>query len=109
MLKKLYSCNAKCDERTLISYNTRIFWMNSRHSYAMLWSYQSNTSKYHIRRYVNWLEKRGHKEYADVVRLLYNSCRDNKQNVAFYDIPNKCMYYLTPLEFKYWARELENT
>lgn len=108
MLKKLYSCNARCGERTLISYNTRLFWMNSERSYAMLWRYPSSTSKYHIGKYADWLEKRGHKKYADVVRLLYNNCRDNKQDVAFYDILDETIYYLTPREFNYWARELEN-
>lgn len=69
-MKKLYNCNATCDERSLVSYKTRIVWRDNACGFIAIWYYPSATSK-------------SHKGYAYVVTdkrtgELYATVRDNK-------------------------------
>lgn len=50
---RLYKCSATCSTSDLFSYNTRLFWVD--YPYYILHIYPSNTSKMHIRKYIQWL------------------------------------------------------
>ena len=70
-MKKLYNCNARCDENTLISYNTVIFeerWAGS--IYANI--YPSKTTLMHIRKYIQWLKEQKQVAKAKIIQALYN-------------------------------------
>lgn len=70
-MKKLYNCNARCDENTLQSYNTTIFttsFAGSLHANI----YPSKTTLMHIRRYIEWLEENKYLRQAKIIRALYN-------------------------------------
>lgn len=43
---RLYNCSAECSICDLVSYNTRLFWVD--YPYYILYLYPSNTSKMHI-------------------------------------------------------------
>lgn len=84
-MKKLYNCNATCDERSLVSYKTRIVWRDNACGFVGLWYYPSVTSKYHIRKYIQYLREHKQDEYASIVQRLYNYCRDNNVTYAMFD------------------------
>lgn len=67
---RLYKCSATCSTTDLFSYNTRIFWID--YPYYILHIYPSNTSKMHIRKYIQWLHENDYFTRADIVRNMYN-------------------------------------
>lgn len=80
---RLYNCNATCSARDLFSYNTRIFWDDV--SYYILYIYPSNTSKMHIRKYIQWLHDNNYDTQADIVRHMYNVGIKAKKHFVVYD------------------------
>lgn len=67
---RLYNCNATCSIWDLVSYNTRLFWVDG--TYYILYIYPSNTSKMHIRKYIQWLHDNNYDAQADIVQHMYN-------------------------------------
>ena len=67
---RLYKCSATCTTSDLFSYNTRLFWID--YPYYILHIYPSNTSKMHIRKYIQWLHANDYGPLADIVRHMYN-------------------------------------
>lgn len=67
---RLYKCSATCSTSDLFSYNTRLFWID--YPYYILHIYPSNTSKMHIRKYIQWLHANDYAPLADIVRHMYN-------------------------------------
>ena len=67
---RLYKCSATCSTSDLFSYNTRLFWIS--YPYYILYIYPSNTSKMHIRKYIQWLHDNDYAPLADIVRHMYN-------------------------------------
>lgn len=67
---RLYKCSATCSTSDLFSYNTRLFWID--YPYYILHIYPSNTSKMHIRKYIQWLHDNDYAPLADIVRHMYN-------------------------------------
>ena len=67
---RLYKCSATCSTCNLISYNTRLFWVDSL--YYILYLYPSNTSKMHIRKFIQWLHDNDYDTRADIVQHMYN-------------------------------------
>lgn len=67
---RLYNCNATCSIWDLVSYNTRLFWTDG--TYYILYIYPSNTSKMHIRKYIQWLHDNNYDAQADIVQHMYN-------------------------------------
>lgn len=81
---RLYKCSATCTTRTLISYNTRLFWIDS--PYYILYLYPSNTSKMHIRKFIQWLHDNDYDTRADIVQHMYNSGIKYKKPFVVYDV-----------------------
>lgn len=67
---RLYKCSATCSTSDLFSCNTRLFWID--YPYYILHIYPSNTSKMHIRKYIQWLHANDYAPLADIVRHMYN-------------------------------------
>lgn len=67
---RLYKCSATCSISDLFSYNTRLFWIDG--TYYVLYIYPSNTSKLHIRKYIQWLHDNNYDAQADIVQHMYN-------------------------------------
>lgn len=67
---RLYHCSATCSARNLVSYDTRLFWVD--YPYYILYLYPSNTSKMHIRKFIQWLHDNDYVPLADIVRHMYN-------------------------------------
>ena len=85
---RLYNCNATCSTSDLFSYNTRLFWMDG--TYYILYIYPSNTSKMHIRKYIQWLHDNNCDAQADIVQHMYNfGIKSNKPFVVYGAIANK--------------------
>lgn len=81
---KLYSCNATCSTSDLYSYNTRLFWVD--YPYYILYIYPSNTSKMHIRKFIQWLYDNDYDAHAGMVQHMYNVGIKAKKPFVVYDI-----------------------
>lgn len=103
-MRKLYNCSAKCDERTLISYNTRVVWTDDKYEFVGIDYYPSSTTKSHIRKYIKWLREHKLYEYANAVSMLYDYCRANKCEYAMLitEVPN--IEELTYEQYKDYTR-----
>ena len=66
---RLYNCSATCSVRDLVSYDTRLFWVD--YPYYILYLYPSNTSKLHIRKFVQWLYENNYVTRAGIVQHMY--------------------------------------
>lgn len=66
---RLYHCSATCCARNLVSYNTRLFWVD--YPYYILYLYPSNTSKLHIRKYIQWLHDNDYVTRAGIIQHMY--------------------------------------
>lgn len=66
---RLYHCSATCSARNLVSYDTRLFWVD--YPYYILYIYPSNTSKLHIRKYVKWLHDNDYVTRAGIIQHMY--------------------------------------
>lgn len=85
---RLYHCSATCSARNLVSYNTRLFWVD--YPYYILYLYPSNTSKLHIRKYVEWLHDNNYDAQADIVQHMYNlGIKAKKPFVVYGSIADK--------------------
>lgn len=85
---RLYNCNATCSIWDLVSYNTRLFWVDG--TYYILYLYPSNTSKMHIRKYIKWLYANDCDANADIVQHMYNlGIKAKKPFVVYGLIANK--------------------
>lgn len=82
---RLYKCNATCSTNDLFSYNTRLFWID--YPYYILHIYPSNTSKMHIRKYIQWLHANDYAPLADIVRHMYNLGIKYKKLWVVYNLP----------------------
>lgn len=80
---RLYKCSATCSTSDLFSYNTRLFWID--YPYYILHIYPSNTSKMHIRKYIQWLHDNDYAPLADIVRHMYNLGVKYKKLFVVYD------------------------
>lgn len=67
---RLYHCSATCSVRNLVSYDTRLFWVD--YPYYILYLYPSNTSKLHIRKYVQWLYENDYVKRAGIIHHMYH-------------------------------------
>lgn len=85
-MKRLYNCNATCSIWELVSYNTRLFWAD--YPYYILYLYPSNTSKMHIRNFIQWLRDNGCDTRADMVQHMYNLGIKSKKSFVVYDLRN---------------------
>lgn len=81
---RLYKCSATCSTSDLFSYNTRLFWID--YPYYILHIYPSNTSKMHIRKYIQWLHDNDYAPLADIVRHMYNLGIKYKKPYVVYDV-----------------------
>lgn len=81
---RLYKCSATCSTRDLISYNTRLFWID--YPYYMLYLYPSNPSKMHIRKFIQWLHDNDYGVRADIVQHMYNLGIKSKKPFVVYDM-----------------------
>ena len=81
---RLYHCSATCSTRDLISYNTRLFWVD--YPYYILYLYPSNTSKMHIRKFIQWLHANYYDMRADIVQYMYNLGIKHKKLFVVYDL-----------------------
>lgn len=81
---RLYKCRATCSTSDLFSYNTRLFWID--YPYYILYIYPSNTSKMHIRKYIQWLHGNDYTPLADIVRYMYNLGIKYKKPFVVYDL-----------------------
>ena len=81
---RLYNCNATCSTRDLFSYNTRLFWIDG--TYYILYIYPSNTSKMHIRKYIQWLHANDCDAHADIVQHMYNLGIKSKKPFVVYGL-----------------------
>ena len=81
---RLYKCNATCSTSDLFSYNTRLFWID--YPYYILHIYPSNTSKMHIRKYIQWLHANDYAPLADIVRHMYNLGIKYKKSWSVYNL-----------------------
>lgn len=81
---RLYKCSATCSTSDLFSYNTRLFWID--YPYYILYIYPSNTSKLHIRKYVQWLHDNDWATLADIVRHMYNLGIKYKKSFVVYNL-----------------------
>lgn len=79
---RLYNCNAICGVWYLVSYNTRLFWIDG--PYYILYIYPSNTSKMHIRKYIQWLHDNNYDAQADIVQHMYNLGIKHKKPFVVY-------------------------
>lgn len=82
---RLYNCSATCSTSDLFSYNTRLFWID--YPYYILYIYPSNTSKMHIRKYIQWLHDNDHAPLANIVRHMYNLGIKHKKLFVVYNLP----------------------
>lgn len=80
---RLYKCNATCSVCKLVSYNTCLFW--SEYPYYILYLYPSNTSKMHIRKFIQWLHDNDYDTHARMVRHMYNVGIISKKPFVVYD------------------------
>ena len=83
-MRRLYKCSATCSTHDLISYNTRLFW--SDYPYYILYLYPSNTSKLHIRKFIQWLHDNDYVTHADMVQHMYNLGIKHKKLFVVYDL-----------------------
>lgn len=83
---RLYNCNATCSICNLVSYNTRLFW--SDYPYYILYIYPSNTSKMHIRKFIQWLHDNDYDTHAGIVQHMYNLGIKHKKPFVVYDWSN---------------------
>lgn len=83
-MRRLYKCSATCSTHDLVSYNTRLFW--SDYPYYILYLYPSNTSKMHIRKFIQWLYDNGCDMHADMVQHMYNLGIKSKKLFVVYDL-----------------------
>lgn len=81
---RLYHCNATCSIRDLISYSTRLFWVD--YPYYILYVYPTNTSKMHIRKYIQWLLDNGYEMRADIIQHMYDLGIEQKKLFVVYDL-----------------------
>ena len=81
---RLYNCSATCRSRILVSYDTRLFWVD--YPYYILYLYPSNTSKMHIRKFIQWLDEDGYITRAGIVRHMYNLGIKSKKPFVVYDL-----------------------
>lgn len=81
---RLYKCSATCSISDLFSYNTRLFWID--YPYYILHIYPSNTSKMHIRKYIQWLHANDYAPLADIVRHMYNLGIKHKKLWVVYNL-----------------------
>lgn len=81
---RLYNCSATCSTRDLISYNTCLFWID--YPYYILYLYPSNTSKMHIRKFIQWLHDNDCDMRADIVQHMYNLGIKHKKPFVVYDL-----------------------
>lgn len=81
---RLYNCSAICSTSDLFSYNTRLFWID--YPYYILYIYPSNTSKMHIRKYIQWLHDNDYAPRADIVRHMYNLGIKYKKPYVVYNL-----------------------
>lgn len=81
---RLYHCNATCSIRDLISYNTRLFWVD--YPYYILYLYPTNTSKMHIRKYIQWLHDNGYEMRAGIIEYMYDLGIEHKKLFVVYDL-----------------------
>lgn len=82
---RLYKCSATCSTSDLFSYNTRLFWID--YPYYILHIYPSNTSKMHIRKYIQWLHDNDCAPLANIIRHMYNLGIKYKKLWAVYNLP----------------------
>ena len=81
---RLYNCNATCRISELVSYNTRLFWFDYPH--YILYLYPSNTSKMHIRKYIQWLHDNDYAPLADIVWHMYKLGIKYKKSFVVYNL-----------------------
>ena len=81
---RLYKCSATCSTSDLFSYNTRLFWID--YPYYILYLYPSNTSKMHIRKYIQWLYENDYAPLAGIVQHMYNLGIKSKKLFVIYDL-----------------------
>lgn len=81
---RLYNCNATCSICELVSYNTRLFWFDYPH--YILYLYPSNTSKLHIRKFIQWLHENDYDTLAAIVQHMYNLGIKSKKPLVVYDL-----------------------
>lgn len=81
---RLYKCRATCSTSYLFSYNTRLFWID--YPYYILYIYSSNTSKLHIRKYIQWLHDNYYEPQAAIVRHMYNLGIKYKKSFVVYNL-----------------------
>lgn len=81
---RLYKCSATCSTSDLFSYNTRLFWID--YPYYILYIYPSNTSKLHIRKYIQWLHGNDYAPLADIVQHMYNLGIKYKKSFVVYNL-----------------------
>lgn len=79
---RLYKCNARCSASNLVSYDTCLFWVD--YPYYILYLYPSNTSKLHIRKYIQWLNDNGYFKRAGIVQHMYHLGMDSKKPFVVY-------------------------
>ena len=76
-MKRLYNCNAKYDNATLISYETEIIKFHD--NICTLRVYRSMTTYMHIRKYVERLYEIGEPRKAHIVQELYKAMLKHRQ------------------------------
>lgn len=81
---RLYNCNATCCTCELVSYNTRLFWADYPH--FILYLHPSNTSKLHIRKFIQWLREYDYPTHAGIVQNMYNLGIKSKKPFVVYDL-----------------------
>jgi len=81
---RLYNCSAEWSICDLVSYNTRLFWVD--YPYYILYLYPSNTSKMHIRKFIKWLYENDYDTHAGMVQHMYNLGIKYKKPYVVYDV-----------------------
>ena len=97
---RLYNCNATCSLCNLVSYNTRLFWDD--YPYYILYLYPSNTSKMHIRKFIQWLHDNDYDTHACIVRHMYNLGIKHKKLFVVYDLRDDKYYAVD--EYHYFVK-----
>ena len=87
-MKKLYSCNATCDNNQMYSYNTKLvefITMPYGSICVSVWRYPSMTSQQHLRKYAQWLAEKGETQKSALLTACLNeSVKQKKREIMGY-------------------------
>lgn len=84
-MKKLYYCNATCDNERLYSYGLNVVkFITLGYGSLMVWVYRypSMTTAQHLRKYAKWLEEQGEKDKSALLTACLDTAVKKKERYA---------------------------